>query len=180
MSSSPWASEIQMSVQINESIFQKSDESAFSIIPSHMSSRFSVSTKESEDLPDSNSIEDMVYRRLSFEDLLFTARVYKRNYRNAMMFQQASPRAKLLQSSRKAAEPLKDPSEQDDIMSDNVMTLSPAGVQSERQVEQSLEDPCEQDDARSDIVTVLSPAELHSECVAIKPLEVPDEQDDTR
>ena len=56
--------------------FQKSDESAYSIVPSRMSSRLSTSTREGL-----SSDDDMSYRRLSFEDDLFTARVYKRSYR---------------------------------------------------------------------------------------------------
>lgn len=60
----------------------KSDESAFSIVPSNLSSRLSVSTSQTG-LRDSIGIHpSMVYRQLSFEDELFTARVYKRNYRN--------------------------------------------------------------------------------------------------
>lgn len=60
----------------------KSDESAFSIVPSKLSSRLSLSTNESGDHDSLRSYESMVYHRLSFEDELFTARVYKRNYRN--------------------------------------------------------------------------------------------------
>ena len=61
--------------------FMKSDESAFSIVPSRLSSRISLST-DGIGLRDSiGSHASMVYRRLSFEDALFTARVYKRNYR---------------------------------------------------------------------------------------------------
>ena len=63
----------------------KSDESAFSIVPSRLSSRLSISTSQSSR---SNSISDyvsMIYQRLSFEDDLFTARVYKRNYRNTRL-----------------------------------------------------------------------------------------------
>lgn len=60
----------------------KSDESAFSIVPSELSSRLSLSTNESGDHDSLRSYESIVYHRLSFEDELFTARVYKRNYRN--------------------------------------------------------------------------------------------------
>ncbi len=56
--------------------FQKSDESAYSIVPSRISMRIrrnSVAGTENE--------RDISYHRLSFENDLFTARVYKRNYR---------------------------------------------------------------------------------------------------
>ena len=60
----------------------KSDESAFSIVPSRLSSRLSSSTVtigHDSSIDDTASLE---YRRLSFEDDLFSAMVYKRNYRN--------------------------------------------------------------------------------------------------
>lgn len=59
----------------NESTLQKSDESAWTIVPSQSSS--SVHTGGS-----TQSIESVkfVYRRLSCEDDLFTARVYKRKF----------------------------------------------------------------------------------------------------
>lgn len=60
----------------------KSDESAFSIVPSRLSSRLSISSDQSAGQDSTGSFEGMVYRRLSFEDILFTARVYKRNYRS--------------------------------------------------------------------------------------------------
>ena len=59
-----------------------SDESAFSIVPSRMSSRFSLSTIQTGDRDSVRSSASLVYRRFSFENDLFTARVYKRNYRN--------------------------------------------------------------------------------------------------
>ena len=60
----------------------KSDESSFSIVPSNMSSRLSMSTDRTGRRDSISSNASMVYRRLSFEDDLFTARVYKRNYRS--------------------------------------------------------------------------------------------------
>ena len=57
--------------------FRQYDESAFSIVPSRMSSRMSVSTYRRSSV----EILDMVYKLLSFENDLFTAMVYKRNYR---------------------------------------------------------------------------------------------------
>lgn len=56
----------------------KSDESAFSIVPS----RLSMSTGRTTIRDSVSSYSSMVYRQLSFEDDLFTSRVYKRNYRN--------------------------------------------------------------------------------------------------
>ena len=61
----------------------KSDESALSIIPSRLSSRLSVSTHRDSDRDSIGSYATIKYRRFSFEDDLFTATVYKRNYRNA-------------------------------------------------------------------------------------------------
>lgn len=52
--------------------FRKSDESAYSIVPSRMSQ---VSFESA----------DLVYQRLSFEDDLFTATIYKRNYGNTLI-----------------------------------------------------------------------------------------------
>ena len=60
--------------------FQKSDESAYSIVPSRMSSRLSTSTRQSLSIDDNFS-----YHRLSFENDLFTARVYKRSYRTPLI-----------------------------------------------------------------------------------------------
>ncbi|KAL2048765.1 hypothetical protein ABVK25_010947 [Lepraria finkii] len=77
-------------LQTTEHILRKSDESAYSIVPSRQSSLRAVGSRTSRAsrARDSRiSIEsgELVYRRLSFEDELFTARVYKRNYRNAKM-----------------------------------------------------------------------------------------------
>ena len=57
----------------------KSDESAFSIVPSHLSSRVSMSTGQTGNRNSIDSYASMVYRPLSFENDLFTARVYKKN-----------------------------------------------------------------------------------------------------
>ena len=59
----------------------KSDESAFSIVPSELSSRISVSTGQTSRRASCDSYTKLTYRPLCFEDDLFTARVYKRNYR---------------------------------------------------------------------------------------------------
>ena len=72
---------------------RKSDESAYSIVPSRMSSRASKSTNRSSACTE---VTGMEYRRLDFEDDLFTAVVYKRNYRNPLidrLFQNRRPRS---------------------------------------------------------------------------------------
>ena len=60
-------------------MFRASDESALSIVPSRLSSRLDTSSIQSREST------ELTYRRLSFEDLLFTARVYKRNSRHRGM-----------------------------------------------------------------------------------------------
>ena len=60
-----------------EPVLRKSDESAYTIVPSRVSTKLSCRNSHTSDESD-----EMVYRHLSFEDDLFTARVYKRNYRN--------------------------------------------------------------------------------------------------
>ena len=70
---------------------RKSDESALSIVPSHFSSRLPSIYSN----PSSLSLEsaELVYRRLSIDDNLFTARVYKRNYRPKFMKLQSASQA---------------------------------------------------------------------------------------
>ena len=63
----------------SEEQFGKSDESAYSIVPSRMS--MSIHTAHTVDSGASKSEVDLVYKPLTFENELFTARVYKRNYR---------------------------------------------------------------------------------------------------
>lgn len=63
----------------SEEHFGKSDESAYSIVPSRMS--MSIYTGRTIDSGASKSEENLVYKPLTFENELFTARVYKRNYR---------------------------------------------------------------------------------------------------
>ena len=63
----------------SEKQFEISDESAYSIVPSRMS--MSIYTCHTIDSGASKSEESLVYKPLAFEDELFTARVYKRNYR---------------------------------------------------------------------------------------------------
>lgn len=61
-----------------QKVLQKSDESAYSIVPS----RFSRSLRNSTFT--SISEASLVYQELSVDSELFTAKVYKRNYRNAL------------------------------------------------------------------------------------------------
>ena len=63
----------------SEKQFKMSDESAYSIVPSRMS--MSIYTRHTTDSGASKSEENLVYKPLTFENELFTARVYKRNYR---------------------------------------------------------------------------------------------------
>lgn len=63
----------------SEEQFGKSDESAYSIVPSRMS--MSTHTGHTIDSGASKSEVDLAYKPLTFENELFTARVYKRNYR---------------------------------------------------------------------------------------------------
>ena len=72
------------SLRRSSQVFLKSDESAYSIVPSCMSSRYSTSTIQDSRIEESEAME---YRYLSFEDSLFTARVYKRNYRTGLIDQ---------------------------------------------------------------------------------------------
>ena len=62
----------------SEKQFKISDESAYSIVPSDMST--SIYTGRTTDSGVSKGEEDLVYKPLTFENELFTARVYKRNY----------------------------------------------------------------------------------------------------
>ena len=67
-------------LKLSEPILFKSDESAYSIVPSRRSSKLSLFTT-------STGSASLQYRPLAFEDALFTARVYKRNYRNHIINQ---------------------------------------------------------------------------------------------
>ncbi len=92
MDHSPTITERQKLVRESEKKFQKSDESAYSIVPSWMSSRMSTSTHCTAKRESFMSEKDMVYQRLSFENDLFTARVYKRNYRSPMILRLFKPK----------------------------------------------------------------------------------------
>lgn len=57
--------------------FQKSEESAYSIVPT----KWSRSISDSASILSFESDKSLIYRQLSIDNELFTARVYKRNYR---------------------------------------------------------------------------------------------------
>lgn len=82
---SPTIHETNEMIRTARKQFQKSDESAFSIVPSRMSSRRSTSTKQTWDGENLNNDGNMSYRQLSFENDLFTAKVYKRSYRTPLI-----------------------------------------------------------------------------------------------
>ena len=79
----PSANERKSSLGKGSEVLRKSDESALSIVPSRMSSRLSASIVNSR--RESINSTELVYQELSVDDDLFTARVYKRNYRNGTM-----------------------------------------------------------------------------------------------
>lgn len=73
-----------------DEILRKSDESAYSIVPSYLSSRIASLYSNLSGL--SVDSAELVYRQLTIDDDLFTARVYKRNYRHPFMKLQKRPR----------------------------------------------------------------------------------------
>ena len=79
----PSAIERQGGLQKGSEILRQSDESALSIVPSHMSSRFSTISRKS--YGSSTESSHLVYQELNINSELFTARVYKRNYRTKFM-----------------------------------------------------------------------------------------------
>ena len=76
---SPTSGDRNRLLRASEEQFGNSDESAYSIVPSRMS--MSIYTGQNIDSGASKSEVDLVYKPLTFENELFTARVYKRNYR---------------------------------------------------------------------------------------------------
>lgn len=68
-----------------EPMLRKSDDSAYSVVPSRMSSRVSKSIHRNSTGGASIAGAEMAYRQLSFENDLFTAKAYKRNYRNPLI-----------------------------------------------------------------------------------------------
>lgn len=73
-------------LQTKEDELQRSDASAYSIVPSTLSTRFSRSSYAS------SGFAELLHRRLSCEDDLFTARVYKRNFKNLLARSLRRPR----------------------------------------------------------------------------------------
>ena len=69
-----------------EKQFKISDESAYSIVPSDIST--SIYTGRTADSGLSKVEEDLVYKPLTFENELFTSRVYKRNYTFRRLFEE--------------------------------------------------------------------------------------------
>lgn len=70
-------------LQEGASVLRQSDESALSIVPSRLSSRLSSIIGSSSQV--SLESAELVYHQLTIDDDLFTARVYKRNYRHSLM-----------------------------------------------------------------------------------------------
>jgi len=77
-------------LQVEDSTLKLSDESAWTIV----NSRASFSTCDNASLMSVESAE-LVYRPLDFENDLFTARVYKRNYRPTMIKRLFKPERKM-------------------------------------------------------------------------------------
>ncbi|KAL8835101.1 MAG: hypothetical protein Q9170_003457 [Blastenia crenularia] len=83
-STGPQPSVRKQKLSENAPILQKSDESAFSIVPS----RLSISVRDDESIQSIQSIDSeksLVYQELSIDPDLFTARVYQRNFRKLML-----------------------------------------------------------------------------------------------
>lgn len=89
-------------LRVSEHTFQKSDESAYSIVPSKMSSKMSVSTRARDSCISLESTE-MTYLPFSFENDLFTTKVYKRNYRNRLMYLGSQPKKVVEFTARRAS-----------------------------------------------------------------------------
>lgn len=81
--SRPSAIERKENLAKGKNILRRSDESAMSIVPSRRSSRMSGYSRDSR--RQSTDSSELVYQELTIDDDLFTARVYKRNYRNNIM-----------------------------------------------------------------------------------------------
>ena len=86
-------------------LLRRSDDSAFSVVPSRMSyltqDRFSYTSNEDTEL---------IYRELDFDDDLFTSRVYKRNYRTPRMVYQKKEQEPVYQAIRRLIPRLDDES----------------------------------------------------------------------
>ncbi|KAL8755011.1 MAG: hypothetical protein Q9199_003941 [Rusavskia elegans] len=75
----PDANTRQQTLNANVSVLRKSDESAYTIVPSALTP--SIWSHTDDSVISEASESSLVYRELAFDDDLFTARVYKRNYR---------------------------------------------------------------------------------------------------
>lgn len=75
-------------------LLRKSDESAYSIVPSRKS--WSIKDRSSQESFES---AELTYRQLNMDDDLFTSRVYKRNYRNPRMVFETAERLPIDQNS---------------------------------------------------------------------------------
>ena len=72
----------RQSLNVNVDLLRKSDESAHTIVPSRLSvSTPSIWSHTDDSVVSEASESSLIYRELAFDDDLFTARVYKRNYR---------------------------------------------------------------------------------------------------
>lgn len=69
---------------IREDVFRQVDDSVLSIMPSHLSSRFSTTSSDQASMRSSAS-STLRYIPLSFENVLFSSYVYKRNYRPSLL-----------------------------------------------------------------------------------------------
>ncbi|CAO1606473.1 hypothetical protein XANCAGTX0491_009972 [Xanthoria calcicola] len=79
----PGALTPRQSLNANVDVLRKSDESAHTIVPSRLSvSTPSIWSHTDDSVVSEASESSLIYRELAFEDDLFTARVYKRNYRS--------------------------------------------------------------------------------------------------
>ncbi|KAL9033076.1 MAG: hypothetical protein Q9180_006143, partial [Flavoplaca navasiana] len=78
----PSATTRQASLDANMNILRKSDESACTVAPSTLSAVTpSLRSREDDSVVSEVSESSLVYRELAIDDDLFSARVYKRNYR---------------------------------------------------------------------------------------------------
>ena len=66
-------------MDVAEPMLRRSDESAYSIVPSRMSSRVLKPNRRNSTGGTSIASAEMIYRWLSFENDLLTATAYKRN-----------------------------------------------------------------------------------------------------
>ena len=87
-------------------LLRRSDDSAFSVVPSRMS----YLTQDRRFSYTSNEDTELIYRELDVDDDLFTSRVYKRNYRTPRMVYQKMEQEPLGQAIRRLIPRLDDES----------------------------------------------------------------------